>query len=303
MNKPIFLSLALALTGACSKSPAPENPDPTDLQTYGSGDYTYTWSPQLADRPVQVYYHIPAQAHSGSPVLLVFHGAGRDAEPSRNDLRELADEKGFVLLVPEFSDQYYPGSNLYNLGGVFVNGESPSLAGLLPEDRWTFSIVEPLFADARSRFRFDAQKFDAFGHSAGAQFLHRLLLFKPDLPLDRAVSNAAGWYTLPDTTIEYPYGMGTTNYSVSSIARIFSKDLRVSVGALDTDPNSFDLRHTPEADAQGNTRLERAQYFYQTGAQLAQPTGVPFRWRYSVWPSVGHDFQASAEFALQILYP
>ncbi len=303
MNKPFALFLGLCLAQACSKSEAPQEPAPADLQTYGSGDYTYAWSPALADRPVQVYYHVPEGANSESPVLLVFHGAGRDAQPSRDDLRALSDEKGFILLVPEFSDQYYPGSNLYNLGGVFTNGESPSAASMLPEDRWTFSIVAPLFADARSRFRFEAQTFDAFGHSAGAQFLHRLLLFIPDLPVDRAVANAAGWYTVPDASVDFPYGMGETGYSEAEIERIFSKELRVSVGALDTDPNSFDLRHTPEADAQGINRLQRAQFFYQKGGQGAQESGEPFNWRYSVWPSVGHDLEASAEYALELLYP
>jgi len=303
VKSPLLLALCGILIGGCYKTESPTDPKPGALQTYGTGDYTFVWSPAQSDRPVAVFYHIPAKATTLSPVLLVFHGAGRDALPSRDALIAESEDKGFILLAPEFSNAVFPGSNEYNLGGVFSDGESPSSASRRPEERWTFSLIEPLFADAQNRFRFEASKFDAFGHSAGSQFLHRLLLFKPDLPIDRAVCNAAGWYTVPDAGIEYPYGMGTTGISSASFQGIFSESVRVSVGALDTDPNSFDLRHTPEADAQGNHRVERAQYFFQTSGQLAQQAGASYQWRLSVWPGVGHDFEASADFALNLLYP
>lgn len=291
------------MLAGCYKAERPTDPAPGALQTYGTGSYTFVWAPAQTDRPVQVFYHIPAKATTLSPVLIVFHGAGRDAASSRDALIDESEEKGFILLAPEFSNAYFPGSNEYNLGGVFSDGESPSSASRRPEDRWTFSLIEPLFADARSRFRFEATEFDAFGHSAGSQFLHRLLLFKPDLPIDQAVCNAAGWYTVPDASVEFPYGMGTTGMDPAGFQSVFSESVRVSVGALDTDPNSFDLRHTPEADAQGSQRVERAQYFFQRCGQLAQLAGIPYQWRLSVWPGVGHDFEASAEMALNLLYP
>lgn len=298
-----FRFFFLLLATACYKNEGPTTPAPGSLQTYGTGVYTFTWSPEQSDRPVKVYYHIPDQALSNSPVMMVFHGAGRDALPTRDALRSLAEEKGCILLVPEFSDEFFPGSNQYNLGGVFENGESPDLMEMEPEERWTFSLVQPLFAEAQTRFRFTNATFDAFGHSAGAQFLHRLLLFQPEVPIHRAVANAAGWYTLPDLTVEFPYGMEVTGFSQSSVDRIFQRELRVGVGALDVDPNSFNLRHTAEADAQGNNRVQRAQYFFQQSAQLAQEANSSFNWRFSVWPGVGHDLEASADFAFDLLYP
>lgn len=300
--KRLLISLILLLT-ACYKNETPPAPEPGSLQTYGSGVYTFTWSPEQSDRPVKVYYHIPQQALQNSAVMMVFHGAGRDALPTREGLKALAEEKGCILLVPEFSNEVFPGSNQYNLGGVFINGESPDLNEMLPESRWTFALVQPLFEDAKARFRFTNSTFDAFGHSAGAQFLHRLLLFQPTIAIERAVSNAAGWYTLPNATVEFPYGMEVTGFTQPQIDGIFNKNLRVGVGALDTDPNSFNLRHTAEADAQGNNRVQRAQYFFQQSAQLAQQAGSAFQWRFSVWPGVGHDLEASAEYAFDLLYP
>jgi predicted esterase len=299
----VFITFIFGLS-SCYKVDEPNNTQkPGDLQTYGSGNYTFTWSPQQDDRPVNVYYYVPSNSNSSSQVLIYFHGAGRDAFPSREVLKALAEEKSCILLVPEFSSTFFPGSNNYNLGGVFVDGEDPNPNDLLPEERWTFSLIEPLFKDAQLRFGYDAQEFDAFGHSAGAQFLHRLLLFKPHLTIDRAVINAAGWYSMPDKSIDYPYGMGATPISESDVQQLFSKNLRVSVGSADIDPNSFNLRHTIQADQQGDNRLERSQYFYQNSGSLAQNAGSAFNWTYSTWPGVGHDRDASAEFVFDLLYP
>ena len=43
-----------------------------------------------------------------------------------------------------------------------------------------------------------------FGHSAGAQFVHRLLLMVPDGRYAALVAANAGWYTVPDKSIDYP---------------------------------------------------------------------------------------------------
>ena len=39
-----------------------------------------------------------------------------------------------------------------------------------------------------------------FGHSAGGQFVHRFVQFKPNSRVNYAISANAGWYTVPDTT-------------------------------------------------------------------------------------------------------
>jgi hypothetical protein len=74
------------------------------------------------------------------------------------------------------------------------------------------------------------------------------------------------------------------------------------VGALDTDPNSFNLRHTPQADVQGNNRLERAQFFYQEAFAIAGSKGQTFLWQYVAVPNVGHDGNALASAAANMLY-
>jgi len=53
-------------------------------------------------------------------------------------------------------------------------------------------------------------QFSMFGHSAGAQFVHRYITFMPQGHLRAAVAANSGWYTLPDQTLKLPYGLKHT---------------------------------------------------------------------------------------------
>lgn len=298
-----YLMAILGLT-SCYKNTTPVA-ETGDLKVYGTGQYAYDLPQGFASTAMQVYYHIPDGADANSPVLMVFHGNLRDARESRNEMINMANQKKCVLLVPEFSEMAFPGNNEYHLGGVFDDGENPTAGELRSSNRWTFSLVKPLFEEAKTRFGYVAHKFDAFGHSAGAQFLHRLLYFESQLPLNRAFANASGWYTLPNVAIDYPYGLGQTGLNeAQTLERVFGHSVHITVGALDNDPNAPALRRNAEADVQGTNRRDRAQYFYQYSAGQANALGLPFSsWTFSVIPGIGHDFVPAAQYAINTLYP
>ncbi|MDZ7757086.1 hypothetical protein [Rhodohalobacter sp.] len=44
--------------------------------------------------------------------------------------------------------------------------------------------------------------FDCF-----SQFIHRMVMFKPDARFDLAIAANPGWYTIPDSKQNYPYGI------------------------------------------------------------------------------------------------
>ena len=46
-----------------------------------------------------------------------------------------------------------------------------------------------------------------FGHSAGAQFVHRFVMFAPGPNLRTAISANAGWYTTLEENVAFPYGL------------------------------------------------------------------------------------------------
>jgi len=83
-------------------------------------------------RPMRVFAYFPEAVQTGEPtnVLFVMHGVNRNAEETfrrivkanRNPLDShvlLPEKYNFVLLVPEFSKELFPGRNAYNFGNVF----------------------------------------------------------------------------------------------------------------------------------------------------------------------------------------
>ena len=53
--------------------------------------------------------------------------------------------------------------------------------------------IEPLFDDVRKRFGTQVTRYSLYGHSAGAQFVHRYVLFMPEARLDKAVAAELGY--------------------------------------------------------------------------------------------------------------
>lgn len=297
MRVPLFL-LVLSLV-ACKE----EVPKIPTSEWEGNGVSVFTDYEPLADKNIRIFYHVPANVQANSPIVFVFHGAERNALEYRNAIVDKATALGFIAVVPEFSDLLFPGSNSYQLGNVYEDGEEPSLATLHAEAIWSFSLVEPMFAYVKNKTKNASTHYWAIGHSGGAQFLHRFLMFKPVNHCEKAIVSAAGWYTATDKSITFPYGQGSSPLESLDMQSLFAKDITVQVGTSDNNPNSPSLRRTPEADAQGPHRLARAQYFYNTAAQKADSLALPFDWRLSIIPGLSHDFVDAVGHSADLLFP
>lgn len=295
--RPLFFVL-LILASACSS----DDDTPGELRMYFTGEYNFTGYLPFAQKPVKCFYHVPEGSGVSTPVFMVVHGAGRNGSALRNALISAADQKGFIVLAPQFSQTYFPGTNQFNLADIFSNGETPSPQSLRPSEDWTFQVFDPLFQDFKSRSGSAENRYDLFGHSAGAQLVHRFVQFEPDAGFNRLITSAAGWYMVPDPGIEFPYGQGVSPAADVDPEHYFERAVYVIVGELDNDPNSANLRHTPQADAQGLNRLERAQYFHGRSAYIADSLSLDFRWEYREAPGTGHNGAAMAIFAAGLLY-
>lgn len=262
-----------------------------------SGSFLFTEYKPLQSKPVHVFYHIPKGNPASMPVLMAFHGDERDAEAYRNDWVEAADKYSFIVIAPEFTDAGFPGSTGYNTGNLFRDGDNPSLTQN-PDSLWTFALVEPLFQYITQFTGSQAQGFVAFGHSAGAQFLHRFALCKSASRMQLAICANAGWYTIPDSTIRFPYGLQKSPISTNQVKTAFQKNLLVLLGQQDVHPNSAGLRHTPEADAQGLNRLARGRYFYAESKKQAELLSTDFRWSVAEVSGVGHNHTLMAKNAI-----
>lgn len=279
----------------------PSEPKNPILQ--GTGSYTYTPPTPLTLRPVQVHFYVPDQVTSQTPVLMVFHGNERNATQYRNDLRSLASSQGVLLLVPEFSETYFPGNNSYHLGWMFADGENAALSPLLPSNTWTFGLPDAVFEDVRRKNFLSQTHYDAIGHSAGAQFLHRLLMYQANHRITRAVVSAAGWYNLPDSGLAFPHGLRHTPYQSSTLASLFSTPHILQVGLLDNNPNSSTLRHDSLTDLQGLHRLARAQSYHRICSLWSLANNQPYAWSLHPIPNLDHSSGPAIQAAFRNLYP
>lgn len=268
----------------------------------GSGVENFTDYEPQADKVMRLFYYVPQNATATTPIVLVFHGAERNALEYRNALISKANQHQFIVVVPEFSEANFPDVNGYQLGFVYQNGDQPSPATLRPESLWSLSLVEPIFAFVKNKTRNSSATYQLISHSGGAQFAHRLLLFKPAAKFDKAVISAAGWYTATDKSILFPYGMQASPLENLAMAGVLNKEIIIQVGSSDNNPNSSTLRHTPEADAQGLHRLARAQYFFNKAENMADSLGLPFAWRLTIIPGLGHQFLDALPHSADLLF-
>ena len=243
-----------------------------------------------------VYLSRPVNLAPDRPVVFVMHGMKRNADEYRDQWHDLAEEHDFLLVVPEFSDHDFPESEAYNLGNIF-NGQG----GRRPETEWSFSAIEPIFEEVRKRFGMTAEGYAIYGHSAGAQFVHRFLFHVPEARITRAVAANAGWYTMPDFSVEYPYGLKDSAVSREMLEKVIQRPLTVLLGEEDTDPEHASLRRTPEALVQGPHRFARGQAFFAAGQAASKQLGTSFAWRLETVPGADHDNRLMAPAAIPYL--
>lgn len=267
----------------------------------GSGVLVFNSYNPLKSKPVRVFYHLPAGTATNMPMLMVLHGDDRDARSYRDAWVNAANEHGFVVLAPEFSDSAFPGANNYNLLNMFVDGERPSIRTLQPDSIWSTSVLEPIFQRFRQLTGSTFNRYVAFGHSAGSQVLHRYLMFSPTANISTAICANAGWYTLPSSRSNFPYGTGLTALSDTALTRFFDRKVIIQLGQQDINPNSAGLRHNSETDAQGLNRLARGTYYFTFAELQATANRVPFAWRKVEVAGVGHDQRLMAQNAVPLV--
>jgi poly(3-hydroxybutyrate) depolymerase len=187
MRNLIAILLAALALPAVAATPVPS----------GKWSFVFTDKRGQADRPLRVYTYRPRQCDSTCPIVFAMHGMNRKASAVRDNWELPADRYGFLVIAPEFSDKHWPDAADYNLGGV---GDDRN------REKWAYSMVEHLFDEMR-----DGQKdYAIIGHSAGAQFVHRLLVLLPDNRVGAITANA-GWRPMLEAKGEglapYPHSL------------------------------------------------------------------------------------------------
>lgn len=259
----------------------------------GIGDYSFSgWS----GPPIQVFYAAPDSLGPDTPVVIVIHGAQRDADVYRDQWADLARTGGFVVLAPRFDKDSFPKESDFSQGGVLDKDDKAR-----PRSAWTFSAIEPLFDDYVHCNGSRQTAYRMYGHSGGSQFVHRFLFLTPEARAEKVVMANAGWYTLPDPAIAWPYGLKGLPAGAADPAAAFARDATVLLGEADIDPHHKSLRHSPEADAQGPFRFARGHTFFRSARDRAKALGVPFNWTLAYVPGADHQNKLMAPPAAAIL--
>lgn len=234
--------------------------------------------------PIRVRLYVPEAATPTTPIVIVMHGQSRDVERYFADWSALAEERGFIAVVPHFPKTDFPGSRNYNLGNVV----DPKSGARRAESEWTFSAIEPMFDAVVAALGGDQDSYSLYGHSAGSQFVHRFLYFKPGARVERYLAANAGWYTMPDFDTAYPYGLDGAGIDRDALADAFGKDVVLLLGREDTDHTDSTLRNTREAKRQGANRFLRGLTMYAVAKDNARKLGAEFNWRVVVVDDAGH---------------
>ncbi len=258
----------------------------------GSGSFAFPFVSAGEKRTITLWYHRPEQTLAEAKIVFVLHGEDRNAQTYRKYWVRIAEQKRFVLLVPEFSMSEFPGTDGYNLGNV--SGRNGTR---YPEAQWSYTAIENIFDAVRKDNALSAATYDLYGHSAGAQFVHRLVMLKPSARFRIAVAANAGWYMMPDFSLSYPQGLSGASVERAQLAQAFRRKLVVLLGDADNNPNHRTLLRTPAAMLQGLHRLERGQNFYARAQRTAAELNAPFAWTLRIAPEVPHNNARIAPFA------
>jgi poly(3-hydroxybutyrate) depolymerase len=246
---------------------------------------------------VRAFIYKPAAFGADDPILFVMHGVQRNADVYRDNWIAEAEARRVLVIVPEMSQALFPREAGYNFGSMVDR------AGVWqPTERWAWQVIETIFDAARAGTGSRRQTYALFGHSAGAQFVHRFVMFAPAARYDIAISANAGWYTMPTFEVAFPYGLGTSPLDDKGLMAALQKPVIILLGEADTDPAHPSLRRDAGADAQGLHRFARGQAFFAQASAQAKRRGVSFGWRLETVPGVAHDNAGMAASAARLMF-
>jgi poly(3-hydroxybutyrate) depolymerase len=240
--------------------------------------------PGFPDRPVMLRSARPKVWDADTPVLFVHHGVQRNGGDYRDFWLPLVDEAGILVVAPEFSHANFPGSHWYNYGNI-VSREGRQN----PRAQWTYGIEETVYGVLQAQGLAARPRYGAFGHSAGAQFVHRMVSLGFRDRLCVAVSANAGSYAMPTLDVEFPFGLGGTGLDEAALRALLGFRLTVMAGTDDVDNTNENFPKEKQAMAQGDTRYARAHAYVAMARAQAERLGARCTWTIIDVPGVGHD--------------
>ena len=254
------------------------------------------FDPAFPDRQLILHGARPRHFDGATPVLFVHHGVARNGEAYRDYWLHHVDEAGIFAISIEFPEATFPEYLWYNFGNLHAKDGTPN-----PRAEWTFGIDERLFDALRAQGITQRQRYGVFGHSAGGQFVHRMLSFGYRGRVAIAISANAGTYAMPDLDIPWPFGLGETALTPDSLADLLRFRITVMAGTNDIKTTGKFFPKGPRSNRQGLTRHERAHNYVRLGRDAAAALGTHCAWTVIDVPGIGHDGKGMSAAAAPVV--
>jgi hypothetical protein len=209
-----------------------------------------------------------------------------------------ADRYSLLIIAIEFSKTYWPGLENYNDGRA--------LAFPNQTESWSYAIL-PRLARLLLDEGITTRRLFVFGHSAGGQFVHRLMSSQPHDLFEAATTANSGWYTLPTLMMQFPEGFAGVGLQRAHLIALLAYPLLILIGECDNDPNDPYLPGSAQfpnvaASRQGTHRLARAQFYFEAGQAAAAALRVACNWQLRTVPGVAHDGRAMSAASASIWF-
>ena len=244
--------------------------------------------------PINIFYKLPKEINNKTEILFIIHGNSRNADGYIEVWASLANNKNVILIAPEFIKSTFPNYNTLQMS---------SSGGKIKSDTKLYlnGSIDLLFNFFRKKFNVKTDQYMIYGHSGGAQFVHRYLLMSDMPKIKKAVAANAGWYTFLGGW-KFPYGIKEPPSKLSSdnLRRFLKMKLSVFIGSKDTEITSS-VNQSKGANKQGANRFQRANNFFISSSNVAKKHNLEFNWDYKIIKGVGHSNTKMALAAAEVL--
>jgi len=248
--------------------------------------------PFSPERPLSLECYRSESHTPETPVVIVQHGQSRNGRDYCDAWISVADQAGLLVVAITFPKESWPDALSYN------NGHVRNADGVVrPREQWSQAIPGRVFALLRAAGVTTRAQAYLWGHSAGGQFVHRLIATQPHSVFAAVGAANSGWYTLPTLELPYPDGLGGIGLTRDDFAKLLAYPLVLFAGDRDIDSAAENLPNHAAAKAQGPHRFARAHFFLARGQEAAATLGIACNWRLVVVPGVGHEGMRMGAFA------
>ena len=250
----------------------------------------------LWDKPnLDVYYHLPETINENTKVLFVIHGNSRNADNYLETWIKLAKDKNYAIFAPHFKRSQFISFNTLQMS---------TSSGRIRDDANLYlnNSIDLLFDYINPVFNLNQKSYDIYGHSAGAQFVHRYLLFSDNPQVNKAVAANAGWYTFLDGS-NFPYGINNPpiEFNSQNVINFLNMDLHIHIGSADTDISSS-VNQSEGANNQGLNRFQRANNFYGYTTKIVEENNLNYNWSFLVVDGVAHSNSRMSKAAAKVIF-